>query len=197
MVSFENIQKFNPFGFKNHTTNYKLHHFTEMNLSSMVVQTGVWYRVMALRPNIGLLRVCVWFLGKCEIMLFLKYIIFCRWGAIISMGDHYFHYSSFRLLHIEVASNAWHVQTMNLFSSIKVVLFWEQVYWSVLLRVQLTFSHHWFRKWLNAEYSISHEIYTRFCCALLCCGYAIVHNEFTWSIYPYSSGLRCWHWGNR
>ena len=38
-------------------------------------------------------------------------------------------------------------------------------------------------------YSISQEICTRFCCALLCCGYAIVHNEFTWSIYPYSSGL--------
>ena len=48
-----------------------------------------------------------------------------------------------------------------------------------------------------ATYSISQEICTRFCCALLCCGYAIVHNEFTWSIYPYSSGLLCWHWGNR
>ena len=47
------------------------------------------------------------------------------------------------------------------------------------------------------EYSISQEICTRFCCALLCCGYAIVHNEYTWSIYPYSSGLLCWHWGNR
>ena len=30
-----------------------------------------------------------------------------------------------------------------------------------------------------------------------CCGYAIVHNEFTWSIFPYSTGLLCWHWGNR
>ena len=28
-------------------------------------------------------------------------------------------------------------------------------------------------------------------------GHAIVHNEFKWSIYPYSSGLLCWHWGNR
>ena len=44
-------------------------------------------------------------------------------------------------------------------------------------------------------YSISQEICTRFCCALLC--YVIVHNEFKWSIYPYSSGLLCWHWGNR
>ena len=49
----------------------------------------------------------------------------------------------------------------------------------------------------NSYYSISQEICTRFCCALLCCGYAIVHNELTWSIYPYSSGLLCWHWGNR
>ena len=32
------------------------------------------------------------------------------------------------------------------------------------------------------SYSISQEICTRFCCALLCCGYAIIHNEFTWSI---------------
>ena len=49
----------------------------------------------------------------------------------------------------------------------------------------------------SITYSTSQEICTRFCCALLCCGYAIVHNEFTWSIYPYSSGLLCWHWGNR
>ena len=49
----------------------------------------------------------------------------------------------------------------------------------------------------SPAYSISQEICTRFCCALLCCGYAIVHNEFTWSIYPYSSGLLCWQWGNR
>ena len=48
----------------------------------------------------------------------------------------------------------------------------------------------------TGHYSISLEICTRFCGALLCCGYAIVHNEFTWSIYPYSSGLLCWHWGN-
>ena len=46
-------------------------------------------------------------------------------------------------------------------------------------------------------YIISQEICTRVCCALLCCGYAIVHNEFTSGIYPYSSGLLCWHWGNR
>ena len=45
-------------------------------------------------------------------------------------------------------------------------------------------------------YSISQEICTRFCCALLCCGYVIIHNEFKWYIYPYSSGLLCWHWGN-
>ena len=49
----------------------------------------------------------------------------------------------------------------------------------------------------ESAYNIPQEICTRFCCALLCCGYAIVHNEFTWSIYPYSSGLLCWHWGNR
>ena len=51
------------------------------------------------------------------------------------------------------------------------------------------------RRSLGRKYSISQEICTRFCCALLCCGDAIVHNEFTWSIHPYSSGLICWHWG--
>ena len=49
----------------------------------------------------------------------------------------------------------------------------------------------------SKTYSIPQEICTRFCCALLCCDYAIVHNEFTWSIYPYASGLLCWRWGNR
>ena len=49
----------------------------------------------------------------------------------------------------------------------------------------------------EAVYSISQEICTRFCCALLCCCYVIIHNEFTWCIYPYSPSLLCWHWGNR
>ena len=70
------------------------------------------------------------------------------------------------------------------------------------LRMFLYFLTTWnmlnasFAIWCGFVYSISQEICTRFCCALLCCGYAIVHNEFTWSIYPYSSGLPCWHWGN-
>ena len=44
------------------------------------------------------------------------------------------------------------------------------------------------KTWQNQGllYSKSQEICTPFRCALLCCGYAIVHNEFTWSIYPYS-----------
>ena len=51
--------------------------------------------------------------------------------------------------------------------------------------------------WKQMLYSISQEICTRFCCALLCCGYVIVHTDCTWSTYPYLSGLLCWHWGNR
>ena len=48
-------------------------------------------------------------------------------------------------------------------------------------------SIHWVKQLLcEIMYSISQEMCTRFCCALLCCGYAIIHNEFTWSIYPYS-----------
>ena len=54
------------------------------------------------------------------------------------------------------------------------------------------FHLHYFQRdgcqWYNTRsppYSISQEICTRFCCALLCCGYAMVHNELTWSIYPY------------
>ena len=57
--------------------------------------------------------------------------------------------------------------------------------------------YSWTNRRHAPRYSIFQEICTRFCCALLCCGYAIVHNEFTWSIYSYSSGLLCWHWGNR
>ena len=61
----------------------------------------------------------------------------------------------------------------------------------------LVYGVDWWTIHHSSIYSISQEICTQFCCALLCCGYAIVHNEFTWSIYSYSSGLLCWHWGNR
>ena len=67
----------------------------------------------------------------------------------------------------------------------------------LILSISLPFRHHGVAHVGWKTYSISQEICTRFCCALLCCGYAIVHNEFTWSIYPYSSGLLFWHWGNR
>ena len=81
----------------------------------------------------------------------------------------------------------------------------EQPIWWLVDTIYQTFAAYYTNsyciKWtvIIAEgiYSISQEIWTRFCCALLCFGHAIVHNEFTWSIYPYSSGLLCWHWGNR
>ena len=44
---------------------------------------------------------------------------------------------------------------------------------------------------------IARNMHTVFCRALLFYGHVMVHNEFTWSINPYSSGLLCWHWGNR
>ena len=69
------------------------------------------------------------------------------------------------------------------------VLLDNLLHWCLFMIIKYIFAY-------QSTYSISHEICTRFCCALLCCGYAIVHNEFTWSIYPYSSGLLCWHWGN-
>ena len=82
-----------------------------------------------------------------------------------------------------------------------LVLMW----WGISFGQSLAHCEYSQSPWQNAPpakghaslYSISQEICTQFCCALLCCGYAIVHNEFTWSIYPYSSGLLCWHWGNR
>ena len=79
--------------------------------------------------------------------------------------------------HLNITSSAIHLDKSDIFYST----------WLVAENV-----NHW-----HYIYSISQEICTRFCCALLCCGYAIVHNEFTWSIYPYSSGLLCWYWGNR
>ena len=78
-----------------------------------------------------------------------------------------------------------------------------EFFWNIFTRapVEHLSMFKYFSVWYGLEdtvqYSISQEICTRFCCALLCCGYAIVHNELTWSIYPYSSGLVCWHWGNR
>ena len=61
-----------------------------------------------------------------------------------------------------------------------------EAWWAVDLQgtytldyVTLTNRNDEFGKVQIPKYSISHEICTRFCCALLSCGYAIVHNEFT------------------
>ena len=75
--------------------------------------------------------------------------------------------------------------------SVKILFVWSRVFFGSFLAPSVVYIR------LLPLYSISQGICTRFCCALLCCGYAIVHNELTWSIYPYSSGLLCWHWGNR
>ena len=71
---------------------------------------------------------------------------------------------------------------------------WRHIWYEIFHNCRCRLNDVSNRMW---TYSISQEICTRFCCALLCCGYAIVHNEFIWSIYPYWSGLLCWHWGNR
>ena len=98
----------------------------------------------------------------------------------------------------------WHVITLHALTS---TMMKPNHQWSYNGRIIIHVLHYFLvqliskrgpsRNPLWTRYSISQEICTRFCCALLCCGYAIVHNDFTWSIYPYSSGLLCWHWGNR
>ena len=97
------------------------------------------------------------------------------------------------------------ITTIKQSTTNRVNISWDILYFSNLTGDLLDISWAQCRFMLNFAmtlcyiilYSISQEICTRFCCALLCCGYAIVHNEFTWSIYPYSSGLLCWHWDNR
>ena len=98
----------------------------------------------------------------------------------------------------------WQTTFQNAFSCTKTFQFQVQYHWNVLLGSNWQYviigpdkgnrlsSDPKMTQFIDT-YSISQEICTRFCCALLCCGYAIVHNEFTWSIYPYSSGLLCWH----
>ena len=84
-------------------------------------------------------------------------------------------------------------KTMETYITVSPYVWELYVKWQQSAHMTDTNYRHIFREpW---EYSISQEICTGVCCALLCCGYAIVHNEFTWSIYPYSSGLLCWHWG--
>ena len=87
--------------------------------------------------------------------------------------------------------------TSMYFHVITLQFYWTIVWEGITMRCHIHMGVVKLSTTSNCIYSISQEICTRFCCALFCCGYAIVHNEFTWSIYPYSSGLLCWHWGNR
>ena len=51
------------------------------------------------------------------------------------------------------------------FSWMKNFEFWLKFLWSLFLRVQLTITQHWFRKWLGAELATSH--YLNQCCPIL------------------------------
>ena len=46
----------------------------------------------------------------------------------------------------------------NPFSRMKSFVFWFEFHWSLFLRVQLTISQHWFRKWLGADQATSHYL---------------------------------------
>ena len=104
--------------------------------------------------------------------------------ATLMNMDKYFMWIHYERLHNH--NKAKHNKTVCIFLGIYCIG-WDGWYFFDVLLVPFVFT----------VYSISQELCTRFCCALLCCGYAIVRNEFTWSIYPCSSGLLCWHWGNR
>ena len=104
--------------------------------------------------------------------------------ATLMNMDKYFMWIHYERLHNH--NKAKHNKTVCIFLGIYCIG-WDGWYFFDVFLVPFVFT----------VYSISQELCTRFCCALLCCGYAIVRNEFTWSIYPYSSGLLCWHWGNR
>ena len=110
--------------------------------------------------------------------------------ATLTNMDKYFMWIHYERLHNH--NKAKHSKTVCIFLGICCKSFSST-------RKQFCYLRHLSNyEWLKRQtYSISQEICTRFCCALLCCGYAIVHNEFTWTIYPYSSELLCWHWGNR
>ena len=110
------------------------------------------------------------------------------------------HTFSFKKMHLKISSAKWRPFCLGL----NVLTYLQKSSndenpedWEQAEKTQRTQDIKSFNYLAHGRYSISQEICTRFCCALLCCGYAIVHNEFTWSIYPYSSGLLCWHWGNR
>ena len=103
---------------------------------------------------------------------------------------------------IRLAALSWRNRPDFAFALLSTRSFAPIVKWSTRPHGLFTLAaalHAWERTchFEHCSYSISQEICTRFCCALLCCGYAIVHNEFTLSIYPHSSGLLCWHWVNR
>ena len=95
--------------------------------------------------------------------------------------------------------SGWYMMKIKIYVSINITLNKWNFSYSIVNHMYLppwaTMSSLHFN--ISDIYSIYQEICTRFCCALLCCGYAIVHNEFRWSIYPNSSGLLWWHWGNR
>ena len=69
-------------------------------------------------------------------------------------------------------------------------LHWKLSFWQLPVQSVMKI----LSKWQHFCFSdISQNIRTT-SCALFSCGY--IGSRFVWSIYPYSSGLLHWHWGN-
>ena len=66
----------------------------------------------------------------------------------------------------------------NTFSWTKIYFFWVTFHWSLFLRVRLTISRHWLRKWLGAIIWINDGLFYWCTDASLALDESMVHSEY-------------------
>ena len=84
-----------------------------------------------------------------------------------------------------------YILSMKNVASVDIKLLWISIFIIIIPWV----SQHTHPSMVFSTYSTAHEICTYSCCAMFCCVY-IFFNGSIWLIFPYSSGLLHWHWGN-
>ena len=75
-------------------------------------------------------------------------------------GGHYGDYCAgvLSLTHLSLNKMVSQTAFWNAFSWLKSFVIWFEFHWSLLLKVQLTISQHWFRNWLGAKQATSHYL---------------------------------------
>ena len=105
---------------------------------------------------------CSWRKATCVWFHHLNYLWRVVWWRSLYAKANFF----FNTLTGNNMADSWQTIFLNAFYSKKIFVFSFEIHQSLLVRVQLTTNHHWFRWWLRTEQVTSHYLNQQLICHL-------------------------------